>query len=177
LATELVDLLERAAISDRNRGVRGKRAQPIERTLIRMHAKEHCQYSDDASAKAKRVADESFDKLPFRPLAVDHGIVNPSDIRNEHRLSGPRHMRQLSFGIQRNPVVRAVDPAPICSGFPWPSSARAHVQRVLLSGSSANGAVPILVEKPNPSQGNVLVGHDGFDYLPEDGRGVCRLSD
>src|SRR6266478_2985591 len=102
------------------------------------------------------MTNESFDLLPFRPLAVDHGIVNPSYIGNEHRLSGPRHMRQLSFGIQRNPVVRAVDPAPKCSDFPWPSSARAHVQRRLLAGSSANGAVAILVEKPNPSQGNML---------------------
>src|SRR6478752_5253445 len=120
---------------------------------------------------------ESFDLLPFRPLAVDHGVVDPSYIGDEHRLSGPRHMRQLSFGIQRNPVVRAVDPAPISTDFARPPSARAHVQRHFLAGSSANGAISILVEKPNPSQGNMLVRHDGFDYLPEDGGRVCRLSD
>ena len=122
------------------------------------------------------MANESFDLLPFRPLAVDHGIVNPSDIRDKHCFSGPRHVREFSLGIQRNPVVRTVDPAPICSGFPRPSPARAHVQRRFLAGTSANAAVAILVEKPNPSQCNVLVGHDGFDYLPEDGRGVCSLS-
>jgi len=37
LAAKLVDLLKSAAIADRNRGVGGKRTQPIERALIRMH--------------------------------------------------------------------------------------------------------------------------------------------
>jgi hypothetical protein len=51
------------------------------------------------------------------------------------------------------------------------------VERRLLASASTNRAVAVLIEKPDPSKGNVLVIHDGFDYLPEDGRGVCRLSD
>jgi hypothetical protein len=123
------------------------------------------------------MANESFDLLPFRPLAVDHGIVKSCDIGHKHRFSDPRHVREFSLGIQRNAVVRAVDPAPIGAGFPRPPSARAHEQRCFLADTSANGAVAVLVEKPDPSQSNVLVGHDRFDYLPEDGRGGCRLSD
>jgi len=123
------------------------------------------------------MTDEPFDLFPFCPFAVDRGVVSPGDIGHKHRFSGPCHVREFSLGIQGNPVVRAVDPAPICSDFPWPSSARAHVQRRLLADSSANGAVGVLIEKPDPSQGNMLVGHDGFDYLSKDGRGVCRLSD
>jgi hypothetical protein len=123
------------------------------------------------------MTDESFDLFLLRPFAIDHSVVNPCDIGDEHRFPGPRHVRELSLGIQRNPMVRTVDPIPICSGFPWPSAAGTHMQRRLLAGASANGAIAVLIEKPDPSQGNVLVGHDGFDYLPEDGRGVCRLSD
>ena len=40
--------------------------------------------------------------------------------------------------------------------------------RRFLAGACANGAVGVLIEKPDPSQGNMLVGHNGFDYLPED---------
>jgi hypothetical protein len=123
------------------------------------------------------MTDEPFDLLPRRPFAVDRGVVSPGDIRDKHRFSGPCHVREFSLGIQWNPVVRAVDPAPIGVSFQGPSSARAHMQRRFLAGACANGAVGVLIEKPDPSQGNMLVGHDGFDYLPEDRRRVCRLSD
>ena len=50
-------------------------------------------------------------------------------------------------------------------------------KRRLLTGSAADRAVAVLIEKPDPRQGHMLVGHDRLDNLSEHGRRAFRLRD
>ena len=78
-----------------------------------MYPQEHREDSDDAAAKAKRMADESFDVLAIGPFPVHHSVVSFGDIGDSDRLTGARHGRDLLFGINLYSMVRAGDSAPI----------------------------------------------------------------
>src|SRR6266568_6731106 len=101
------------------------------------------------------MTDESFDLLLHCPVTVDDGIVGSGNIRNKHRFSRPGHVRQLSFGFQRHSVMRTVDPAPIDTGFERPPTARAHMQGCLFTASTAHRTAVVLVEEPDPSEGDM----------------------
>jgi hypothetical protein len=51
------------------------------------------------------------------------------------------------------------------------------MQGCLFAGSTAHRAAVVLVEEPDPSEGDMLVGHDRPDDLAEHGRRVFRLGD
>ena len=97
LMTELVDLLESAAVADGDRGVGCKSAQPVQRALVGMHSQKDRHHSHDASAKSQRVTDQCLRCARAWPIrGRSRTSLSVAISGNQHRFPGSYHLRQLA---------------------------------------------------------------------------------